>query len=208
MKNNDFADVMFKRHSIRLYDETVKIPHAEMLAMIDEAVSSPSSLNLQPWHFVVVDSTAGKETLRPIVRFNGQQNDTSSAMIVVCGDLRGYTRAEEIYGAAVAEGKMGAAVAARQSAMVNKEYSVAPREKIIANARLDAGLVSMQLMLVARAHGYDTNPIGGFEADKTAAALGLDPERYVPMLIIAIGVAKETGHDSVRLAAKEITEFK
>ena len=29
----------------------------------------------------------------------------------------------------------------------------------------------MQLMLVARAHGYETNPIGGFEADQLAEAL-------------------------------------
>lgn len=45
---------------------------------------------------------------------------------------------------------------------------------------LDAGLVSMQLMLVARAHGYDTNPVGGYEKDQIAEVFGLDKERYVP----------------------------
>ena len=29
-------------------------------------------------------------------------------------------------------------------------------------------------MLVARAHGYETNPIGGFEAEKLAETFGLD----------------------------------
>ena len=39
---------------------------------------------------------------------------------------------------------------------------------------MDAGLVSMQLMLSARAHGYDTNPIGEFEKAQIAQAFGLD----------------------------------
>ncbi len=29
--------------------------------------------------------------------------------------------------------------------------------------KIDASLAAMQFMLVARAHGYETNPIGGFE---------------------------------------------
>ena len=63
-------------------------------------------------------------------------------------------------------------------------------------------------MLVARAHGYETNPIGGFEADQLAEAMGLDKERYVPVMILSIGKAKEEGYSSVRLAAEKITEFK
>ena len=44
----------------------------------------------------------------------------------------------------------------------------AQMERIV---QIDASLVAMQLMLVARSHGYDTNPIGGFDADQLAAAL-------------------------------------
>ena len=32
---------------------------------------------------------------------------------------------------------------------------------------IDGGLVAMQFMLAARAHGYDTCPIGGFEKTKS-----------------------------------------
>jgi nitroreductase len=63
-------------------------------------------------------------------------------------------------------------------------------------------------MLVARAHGYDTNPIGGFEADQLADAFDLDKERYVPVMILSIGKAMEIGYESVRLAPEKITEFK
>ena len=42
---------------------------------------------------------------------------------------------------------------------------------------IDGGLVAMQFMLAARAHGYDTCPIGGFEKDQIAEAFGLDKEK-------------------------------
>ncbi|HAP8489220.1 TPA: nitroreductase family protein, partial [Enterococcus faecium] len=62
-------------------------------------------------------------------------------------------------------------------------------------------------MLVARDHGYETNPIGGFEADQLAEAFGLDKDRYVPVIILSIGKAVEEGYESVRLAPEKITTF-
>lgn len=74
--------------------------------------------------------------------------------------------------------------------------------------KIDTSLAAMQFMLVARAHGYDTNPIGGFESYRLAETFGLDKESYVPVMIISIGKAAESGYQSVRLPAKTITEFK
>ena len=69
-------------------------------------------------------------------------------------------------------------------------------------------LAAMQLLLVARGHGYDTNVIGGFENDQLAAAFDLDPTRYVPATIVSIGKAAEAGYDSVRLDPEQVTWFK
>lgn len=73
---------------------------------------------------------------------------------------------------------------------------------------LDSGLVSMQLMLVARAHGYDTNPIGGFEKDQIAEAFGLDKNRYVPVMLITIGKAASEGFTSYRLPVDTVAMWK
>ncbi|HDO7717302.1 TPA: nitroreductase family protein [Enterococcus faecium] len=150
-QKNDFSTIMTGRRSVRVYDETYKIPHEEMLEMIKEATTAPSSVNMQPWRFVVAESEEAKEILRPLIRFNTRQNDTSSAMVMIFGD--------------------------------------------------------MQFMLVARDHGYETNPIGGFEADQLAEAFGLDKDRYVPVIILSIGKAVEEGYESVRLAPEKITTF-
>ncbi|GIO37798.1 nitroreductase [Paenibacillus antibioticophila] len=205
---NDFKEIAFGRKSVRLYDESVKIDHEEMLAMIREATLAPSSVNMQPWRFVVVESDDAKAKLRPLIRFNTRQNDTSSAMVLIFGDLRCYERAEEIYDQAVAEGKMPQEVREKQLSTIVPYYQSLSRQQMNDIVKIDSSLAAMQFMLVARAHGYDTNPIGGFEADQLAAAFGLDPERYVPVMIVSVGKAAEAGYSSVRLAPEEVTDFK
>ena len=49
-----------------------------MNEMIAKATKAPSSVNMQPWRFVVVESDEAKAKLRPLIQFNTNQNDTSS----------------------------------------------------------------------------------------------------------------------------------
>ncbi len=208
LKNNDFSYIAYNRKSIRVYDETVKISREEMLEMIEEATLAPSSVNMQPWRFVIVESDEAKATLKPLIRFNTRQNDTSSAMILIFGDMECYEFGEEIYDKAVAEGKMSQEVRDQQIGAIIPYYKNFTKAQMNDVVKIDASLAAMQLMLSARAHGYDTNPIGGFEADQVAAAFDLDPERFVPVMVLSLGKAAEVGYDSVRLAADKFTTFK
>lgn len=205
---NNFSEITFGRKSVRRYDETYKIPQSEMLEMIQKATTAPSSVNLQPWRFVVVESDEQKAKLKPYILFNTRQNDTSAAMILIFGDMQCQEFAEEIYNQAVEEGKMPPEVRDKQLASIIPLYNNLPREKMNDVVKIDASLAAMQLMLVARAHGYETNPIGGFDEERLAEAFGLNKERYVPVMILSIGKAKEVGYHSVRLPAKKITTFK
>lgn len=206
--NNDFSSVVFGRKSVRVYDETVKISHEEMLEMIQETTTAPSSVNMQPWRFVVAESEEAKAKLKPLIRFNTRQNDTSSAMVMIFGDMNCYEYGEEIYDQAVAEGKMPAEIRDQQLAAILPYYQNFTREQMNDVVKIDASLAAMQFMLVARSHGYETNPIGGFEADQLAEAFDLDKERYVPVMILSVGKAVEEGYESVRLAPEKITTFK
>ncbi|SEO02620.1 Nitroreductase [Amphibacillus marinus] len=205
---NNFSEIMFERKSIRAYDENVKITNEEMLTMLKEATTAPSSVNMQPWRFVVVESEAGKERLRPLIRFNTKQNDTSSAMILIFGDMHCYELGEEIYNQAFEAGKMPKEVRDQQLGAIIPYYQNLTKQQMNDVVKIDASLAAMQLMLTARAHGYETNPIGGFEADQLAEAFDLDKDRYVPVMILSIGKATETGYQSVRLDPAKITTFK
>ena len=63
-------------------------------------------------------------------------------------------------------------------------------------------------MLSAKAYGYDTNPIGGYQKKEFSEALGIDTRRYEPVVLIAIGKAAEEGRNSVRLSADEVTTWR
>ena len=91
--SNDFSDIVYNRRSIRNFDTSVKIPREELLEILDKTVTAPSSVNMQPWRFVVVDSEEGKEKLDPFVSYNGLQNETSSAMVLIFADLKSQERA-------------------------------------------------------------------------------------------------------------------
>jgi len=107
-QTNDFAEIITGRRSIRNYDPTVKISKEEMTEILTEATLAPSSVNMQPWRFLVIESDEAKATLLPLARFNKVQVETSAAVIAVFGDLNNFDYAEEIYGTAVERGLMPA----------------------------------------------------------------------------------------------------
>ncbi len=95
----------------------------------------------------------------------------------------------------------------KQLSSIVPMYENAPREMMNEIVHIDASLAAMQLMLVARSYGYDTNAIGGYKKDGLAKAFGLDEDRHVPVLLIALGKANEEGFESVRLNASDVTTF-
>ncbi|WP_426354320.1 nitroreductase family protein [Exiguobacterium sp. R-39] len=204
----DFMEIVKARRSIRNYDTNVKISKEEMTQILEEATLAPSSVNMQPWRFLVIDSAEGKATLAPLAKFNQVQVESSSAVIAVFGDMKAIDQLENIYDTAVAQGLMPQEVRDRQVPAIQGMYESVPASALKDSILIDSGLVSMQLMLVARAHGYDTNPIGGYEKDQIAEAFGMEKDRYVPVMLLSIGKAVDTGYPSVRLPINDIADWK
>lgn len=198
---------MTTRRSIRKYDAQYKITREEMNVMLEEATRAPSSMNMQPWRFVIVESKEGKERLKPVLYGNHQQLETSSAMICIFTDLKKFDYAEMIFNKAVAQGLMPEDVREKQLRNISNMIPSLSEESIEKGGLIDSGLVAMQLMLVAKEHGYDTCPIGGFRHDQLAEAVGIDPKRYKPVFILSIGKAAESGYPSIRLDIDVITTW-
>ena len=207
-KTNDFNEIVYGRRSIKEYDPTVKISREEISDIIAQASKAPSSINMQPWRFLVIDSEQGKEKLAPLSRFNKDKVLSSSAVIAVFADINNFDYAEEIYSKAVELGYMPQEVKEFQLNAFKPLYEKMSDEEMKDTIMLDAGLVSMQLMLVARAYGYDTNPIGGYEKDQIAEAYGLEKERYIPVMLISIGKAINEGFQSYRLPVDTTTKWR
>lgn len=207
-KTNDFNEIVKGRRSIKNYDPSVKISKEEMNEILTLATTAPSSVNMQPWRFLVIESPEAKATLLPLARFNQNQVETSSAVIAIFGDVMNFEKFDEIYGMAVEQGHMPQDVKDNIFSSFSTYFEAISREDMEDVVLVDGGLVAMQIMLAARAYGYDTNPIGGYEKDKIAEAFGLEKDRYMPVMLLSIGKAADEGHHSVRLPIERVAQWK
>ncbi|GGB11277.1 nitroreductase family protein [Macrococcus hajekii] len=195
------------RKSVKEFDAAVKIPQSEMMEMLELATEAPSSVNLQPWRFVVVESDEAKEAIKDLVRFNTRQLETSSAFILVLSDHTHIHDIEKVYGKSVELGYMPEEVMTTNVAALKGALMNAPDSYIQMQGMMDANLAAMQFMLIAKDYGYDTNPIGGFERDEVMDALSINKERYVPVMFIAIGKGIKEPYDSSRHEIEEIVAY-
>ncbi|SES00879.1 nitroreductase family protein [Salipaludibacillus aurantiacus] len=191
-----------ERHSVRKYETGVKIPDEELNEILEAAAQAPSSWNLQHWKFLIIDDKEKKEQLLPIA-YNQQQVVESSAVIAVLGDLKANENAEEVYQGAVDNGFMSEDVKNTLVGQINGAYkgdTPFPRDEAV----LNASLASMQLMLAAKAKGYDTCPMGGFQRERFVEEFNV-PERYVPVMLLTIGKAAKPAHQSDRFPLEKMT---
>src|SRR5690554_4361240 len=198
-------DIILGRRSIRKYTDH-KISNETLENILNDALRAPSSRNLQPVRLFVIESKEAREKLRPVLFGNLLQLETASHLILVTADIRKYDDAHIIFNRSVEQGKMPSDIRDRNLESF-KNLEIDPNDTRYLNSlHLDGGLFAMNLMIVARTYGYDTCAIGGFDKQKINQALNID-ERYAPVLILSIGQADESGYESIRLKASEVTRY-
>lgn len=197
--------LMDERKSVRKYEPGITIPREQIQYILEQATSAPSSSNLQPWRFLVIDDPEQKKELR-IAGFNQDQIETSSAIIAVLGDNEMYKNAKQINDLNVELGYMPRDIADMMIANSESAYSNFSEIERTNIAHLDAGLISMQVVLLAKDMGYDTVIMGGF--DKAAFAKKYElPANELPMILIAIGKPAMPARNSSRLPFEQVIRF-
>ncbi|CAM3983274.1 nitroreductase family protein [Paenibacillus alkaliterrae] len=200
-----FFDVLKDRRSVRKYDSSAVISQEEIREILEISTKAPSSSNMQPWRFLVVTDPELKQKLQPIA-FNQQQVAEASAVVIVLGDLEMYNLSDKIYGASVEAGYMTEEAANNFIANSTKMYSSLPAERLKEIVVFDTGLVAMQIMLTARAKGYDTVPMGGYNRDQLKELFNIS-DRYLPTLMLPIGKAAAEGYPTSRLSIEDVAFF-
>jgi nitroreductase len=199
----DFGEVIRTRRSVRQYDPDFVLSREEIKSLIADAILAPSSNNLQPWRFLVIDRKEDKEKLYPIANSQKQVLE-ASATIAVLGDLEGYKRVRDINRIAVERGYMTEEFAAQQAERLLASYGARSEDALRRIVLIDGSLAAMQLMLAARARGLDTVPMGGFNHEQFIKAFRV-PATHVPVMLIAVGKAAAEGRPTARLPVDEVT---
>lgn len=200
-KTMTFEETARARHSVRTYEKGYVIPEAELNEIFELALTAPSSWNLQHWKFIVVTEQANKDALLPIA-YGQQQVADCSAVIVCLGDLEANKNADNVFGPAVAAGFMKQEAFDALNANIQKAYTNND-QWVRDEAFLNSGFVGMQLMLAAKAKGYDTVPMGGFNKQQLIEALNI-PSRYVPVMLLPIGKAASPAHATGRFTVDQV----
>ncbi|OEH92681.1 nitroreductase family protein [Bacillus solimangrovi] len=199
----DLSTVINERHAIRVYDPTVKIDRKELNDMIQEAAKAPSAWNLQHWKFFVLDEDEMKKTLLPIA-YNQQQVVDASAVIVILGDLEANKNVERVYDEAVQIGIMTEEIKKNIVDQINGAYQ--SPQVAHDSAICNPSLAAMQLMLIAKARGYDTCSMAGYDSEQLVKTFNI-PKRYLPVMLLSIGKRAEDAHKTTRFPVEDITVY-
>lgn len=153
MTNENFFNVLYERTSTRAFNPEKEISSTELHEILKGAAQAPSAWNLQHWKFLVFQGEDVQKRLHPIA-YNQQQILDASAVVAILGDLEAYKNVEPVYGPIVEQGFMKEEAKERLAKNIESAYAREqfPRDAAFSNASLAA----MQLMLAAKATGWDT----------------------------------------------------
>jgi nitroreductase len=198
---NTFSEILKSRHAVRKYKKDYIIPSEELKEILQLAQTAPSAWNLHHWRVVVIQDPAQKRAISPIA-YNQQQVVDSSVVFVILGDLEANKTADPIYKPLIGAGFMSEQAYEQALKDIESAYQV-PLSTRRESAFLNAALYAMQLMLALKSKGYDSVPMGGFNKDQLIEELRI-PDRYIPIMMIAAGVAAAPAYKTIRLPIEDV----
>ena len=172
------------RRSIPFFDPKIEIAQKELTDLLELSNLAPSSMNLQPWEYIVCTSPEAKQKLRE-ASYKQAKVTEASAVIILLGNLEHHLHADEVASSQIKNGYFGEDRRAGFVDMAHGAYTANP-QKQRDEAFRGGSLWAMTFMLAAHEAGWDTAPLGGFVPEQVSTTFNI-PETHLPVLLIAIG---------------------
>ncbi len=176
----DTTTAIHQRRSVKHYDPNHEMPEAEIQALLELALLSPTSFNMQNWRFVVVTDPAKKAAIQAAA-WNQAQVTESSITILLCADLKAHIGGERYWVNAPQP------VKDMLVPMIAPFYENSPQLQRD-EAMRSVGIAAQTLMLAAKSMGYDSCPMIGFDPVKVGEIIQL-PENHVIGMMLTVGKA-------------------
>jgi nitroreductase len=185
-----------ERRSVKHYDPAHEMSEAEINALLELALLSPTSFNMQNWRFVVVTDPKKRAAIQAAA-WNQAQVTEASITILLCAKLNAYEDAGRYW------------VHAPQPVQDMLVPMIAPFYQNSTELQRDEamrsiGIAAQTLMLTAKSMGYDSCPMIGFDPEKVAEIIDL-PENHVIGMMLTVGKAlKDANVRSGQLPYEEV----
>jgi len=193
----DTLEAIRERRAVKEYDPHHRMTREEEERLLGLARLAPTAFNIQNWRFVVVRDRELRRKIREIAWDQSQVTD-ASLFVVLCADLNAWERDPKRYWSHAPDDVADTLVGA-----IDDYYRDKPRVQRD-EAMRSCGIAAQTLMLGAKAMGYDSCPMDGFDFQAMGELINL-PEDHVVSLAVAIGKGvKEPWPRGGQLAADEI----
>ena len=192
----DTFDAIKSRRSIKSF-QNYTMSKEEINQLLEAAILSPTSYNIQNWRFIIVTKQEIKDKLCAL-SYGQKQVAEASLVIILCADLKAWNKDPERYWINIPEGtRQSIAKAIRQSYTGNPTL-----EKD--EAMRSCGFAAQTIMLAAKAMGYDTCPMEGFDFGKVGNLINLPPDHIISMMVVVGKKAKDAAPRGGQLPLSEI----
>ncbi len=206
------------RYTTKAYDTTKKIPASDMAQVRNLLRMSPSSVNLQPWHFIIAETKEGKERMakgtQGFFSFNEPKVLDASAVVLFCSKVD----ADDAYYNYIADTedksgrfpnediKNGFLGAVKTFAGIHKYDLKDLQHWMEKQVYLNIG----SFLLGVASLGIDATPMEGIDVKALDEEFGLREKGYTSLVAVSLGYRAASDFNSTdktpksRLAESEI----
>ncbi|NEO58342.1 MAG: nitroreductase family protein [Okeania sp. SIO3B5] len=176
----DTLDTIYQRRAVKGFDPNHKITPEEEQKLLEAAIQAPTSFNIQHWRFVILRDPELRQKVRTELGFDQAQMTEASLLILFTGDMKAWQKEVSRYWTNAPEQVSNQMVGMTDAFYKDREWL--QRDE----AQRSIGMAMQTLMLTAKAMGYDSCPMIGFDIEKLAELINL-PEDHVMGPMVAIG---------------------
>lgn len=214
--NEQVLELFNTRYSCKSYDPNKTVSDADLETILEAARLSPSSMGLEPWHFLVISN---KEVIEEIMPYCWGVHPSPSHFIVILG-----LRAQELLGESEFVAHIHTDVQKRDPLKLAARYQAIDKflhsDHGYQNDELEVqawsnqqGYIALANILTASAMiGVDSTAIEGMQYAQVSEVLvkhGLfDPQKYQLSAMVTLGYTDREEHrPKTRREAKEVFTF-
>ncbi|WP_178985363.1 oxygen-insensitive NAD(P)H nitroreductase [Winogradskyella helgolandensis] len=206
----NLTELLNWRYTTKEYDPTKKISEADMAEVKNLLRMSPSSVNLQPWHFIVAETAEGKARIakgtQGFFSFNEPKVTNASAVVLFCSK----TDADEEYMKHIADTedksgrfpnddiKNGFLGAVKAFAGIHKYDLKDLQHWMEKQVYLNIG----SFLLGVASLGIDATPMEGIDVKALDEEFGLREKGFTSLVAVSIGYRAESDFNSTEKTPK------
>ena len=195
----DLLNISKTRYTTKAYDPSKKIPQQQFDRLIQILRLTPSSINIQPWHFFIIENDQAKQRIAKSLvgkyAYNAPKILDSSHSILFCtkaditeNHLTNLLNQDDQSG----RFKDQTAKQAQQDARTGYVNFYRNEKGDIQRWAENQTFIALgQTLLAAGIEGIDATPIGGFNEEIISEELGLVEKGLIPSVLLALGYRSE-----------------